>query len=289
MIGGKTKVCGVIGCPIEHTISPLMHNFYADRLGLDLAYLPFLVQPGQVAEAIRGADALGIAGLNVTVPHKQTVMSNVTEISEAARVIGAVNTLVRTDAGYKGYNTDADGLFRAMQEEAIGIAGETCIVLGAGGAAKAVVYLLAREGAKQIYLLNRSEEKARQLAEHIRTELGYQAITCGAIADWQQIKETSCLAIQTTSVGMYPRADEILITDPSFYKKLHTAVDIIYTPMETGFMKLAAGAKTMNGLTMLIHQGIAAFELWNPGVVVSPELIAEAKQILIRHLGGQQA
>lgn len=287
MIGGKTNVCGVIGCPIEHTISPLMHNLYAVETGLDLAYLPFLVQPGQVRTAVRGAFALNITGLNVTVPHKQEVIPCLTGLDEAARVIGAVNTLVRMEEGYQGYNTDAAGLYRAMQEEQISVTGQTCILLGAGGAAKAAAYLLAKEGAKKIYLLNRSVEKAEQLAHHIRQTLGYQSIEAGSLAAWRQIGENSCLAVQTTSVGMYPHSEDIVIDDPEFYGKLHTAIDIIYTPPETSFMKMASGAKTMNGLTMLLYQGVAAFELWYPEITLSAELIAKAKQQLIRHLEGQ--
>lgn len=284
MIGGKTNVCGVIGCPIEHTISPLMHNFYAGETGLDLAYLPFLVQPGQVEAAVKGAFALNITGLNVTVPHKQKVIPYLTGLDDAARVIGAVNTLVRRKEGYQGYNTDAAGLHRAIQEEQITVTGQTCILLGAGGAAKAAAYLLAKEGAKKIYLLNRSVEKAEQLAHHIRQTLGYQPIEAGSLAAWRLIDENSCLAVQTTSVGMYPRSEDILIDDPEFYEKLHTAIDIIYTPAETSFMKMAAGAKTMNGLAMLLYQGVAAFELWYPEITLSTELIKRAKQRLIRHL-----
>lgn len=287
MIGGKTDVCGVIGCPIEHTISPLMHNFYAAETGLDLAYLPFLVHPGQVQAAIRGAFALNIKGLNVTVPHKQEVIPYLTGLDEAARVIGAVNTLVRTENGYKGYNTDAAGLHRAMQEQQIAAAGRTCILLGAGGAAKAAAYLLAKAGAKKIYLLNRSVDKAEQLAGYIRRTLGYQPIEAGPLTAWREIAENSCLAVQTTSVGMYPRVDDLLIDDPRFYDKLHTAIDIIYTPAQTAFLRMAAGAKTMNGLTMLLYQGIAAFELWYPEIIISDELTAKAKQLLARHLGGQ--
>lgn len=287
MIGGRTNVCGVIGCPIEHTISPLMHNFYAAETGLDLAYLPFLVRPGQVEAAVRGAFALNIKGLNVTVPHKQEVLPYLTGLDEAARVIGAVNTLVRTEDGYHGSNTDAAGLHRAMREAQIRINGQTCILLGAGGAAKAAAYLLAKEGAGKIYLLNRSVEKAEQLAGHIRQTLGYQRIEAGPLAAWRQIGEDSCLAVQTTSVGMYPNTADVLIDDPAFYNKLHTAIDIIYTPAETAFMKLAAGAKTMNGLTMLLYQGVAAFERWYPEITLTEELIEKTRQLLIRHLEGQ--
>ena len=117
-MNGKTRVCGVIGCPVEHSMSPQMHNFYADRTGLNLAYVPFRVEPQAVGDAVKGAYALNLLGLNVTVPHKQRVMEYLVEIDEDARAIGAVNTLVRMEGGYKGYNTDAAGLKRAMDRAA---------------------------------------------------------------------------------------------------------------------------------------------------------------------------
>lgn len=289
MINGKTRVCGVMGYPVGHSMSPLMHNLYARRTGTDLEYVPFSVEPGRLEAAVRGAFGLNILGLNVTVPHKQEVMKYVCETDEAARAIGAVNTLVRMDSGYKGYNTDAPGLLRAMREQQISIGGETCILLGAGGAAKAAAYILAREGAARVYLLNRSVGRAGELAEYINDLFG-RAVMVPMVTDgWREIPETSCLAVQTTSVGMYPDCQDVVIGEPEFYRKLHTAVDVIYTPMETRFMKLAkeAGAKTMNGLSMLLYQGVIAFELWNSGVTVPENVIEEAREQLLDFLEGR--
>lgn len=286
MTGGKTKVCGVMGYPVEHSMSPLMHNFYAEQTGTDLTYVPFKVMPEHLGEAVRGAYGLNIQGLNVTVPHKQDVMNYLSDIDADARAIGAVNTLVRMEGGYRGYNTDAAGLLRAMTEAGIHIEGQTCILLGAGGAAKAAAYILAGQGAKTIYVLNRNLEKAIRLARDINDLKGTDILIPLALEDWKQIEESGCLAIQTTSVGMHPHVEDVVIEDPEFYTKLHTAVDAIYIPFETRFMKLAkqAGAKVMNGLNMLLYQGIIAFELWNPGVTVDAETIEEARRLLLGYL-----
>ena len=277
-----------MGYPVEHSLSPLMHNFYAEQTGIDLAYVPFRVPGEQVGEAVAGAFALNLLGLNVTVPHKQQVMKYVTGLDRGAEVIGAVNTLVRTDHGYQGYNTDADGLFRALQGQGISLQGQSCIVLGAGGAAKAVAYLLAREGAKAVYILNRSPEKAVQLAGDMNRRMGQNIMQGMALADWQQLPDRSYLAIQTTSVGMHPGTGVAPIEDRAFYQMLHTAVDIVYIPAMTRFMELAAagGAKIMNGLDMLLYQGIIAYELWNPEVRISEAVAEQARVLMQQHLGG---
>lgn len=144
---GKTRVCGLIANPVEHSMSPMMHNFFAQRTGVNLAYVPFKVEEDRVGDAVKGAYALNILGMNVTVPHKQRVMEFLSELDEDARAIGAVNTLVRTEAGYKGYNTDGAGLKRAFAEAGIRTEGEHCLLIGAGGAAKAAAYVLAKGGA----------------------------------------------------------------------------------------------------------------------------------------------
>ena len=288
LITGKTRVCGVMADPVEHSLSPLMHNFYAEQTGIDLAYAPFRVAEEQVGEAVAGAYALNLLGLNVTVPHKQHVMKYVTELDRGAEVIGAVNTLVRAEGGYKGYNTDADGLYRALQGQNVSLRGESCIILGAGGAARAVAYLLAREGAKAVYILNRSPEKAGQLAGEMNCRMGRTVMKGMALTDWQQLPDRSYLAIQTTSVGMHPNTGMAPVEDPAFYQMLHTAVDIVYIPAVTRFMELAAarGARTMNGLDMLLYQGIIAFELWNPDVRIPAAVAAQAKALMQQHLGG---
>lgn len=286
---GKTKVYGLIGCPVEHSVSPMMQNLYAEHTKKDLTYVPFRVEEGQVEAAIRGAFALHIQGLNVTVPHKQAVMPYLESVDEAAAVIGAVNTLVRTEQGYKGYNTDAAGMRRAMKRAGIQIAGKTCILLGAGGAAKAAAYMLATEGAGKVYVLNRSLERAETLARELNGSLQKEVLVPMALTDWQQISEEHCLAVQTTSVGMHPNIADAVITDAAFYQKLDTAFDAIYTPLETRFLRLAreAGATVCNGLDMLIYQGVIAYELWNPDVTVTEEAVCEARDRMLRRLGGK--
>lgn len=289
MTSGKTRVCGVLAYPVEHSMSPQMHNYFAKASGIDLTYVPFKVEPERLGEAVRGAYGLNILGLNVTVPHKQAVMEHLQEIDAGAAAIGAVNTLVRMDGGYKGYNTDAEGLLRAMKREQIPIFGQTCILVGAGGAAKAAAYMLAREGAEKIYVLNRSLDKAQVLAEGINRTFGKPVMTARPLDGWRDIPERGCLAVQTTSVGMHPQVDASPIEEPAFFEKLSAAVDIIYTPARTRFMALAeaAGARTMNGLNMLIYQGIIAFELWNPGITVPDTAVAGARGLMMEILGGR--
>ena len=142
---GKTKICGIIANPVEHSMSPLLQNHYAKRTGVNLAYVPYKVKEENLQSAVEGAYALNILGLNVTVPHKQTVMKYLKDIDETAADIGAVNTLVRMEGGYKGYNTDVPGLLRSIQEEGIVIKDRACILIGAGGAGKAAAYMMAKE------------------------------------------------------------------------------------------------------------------------------------------------
>lgn len=290
MTNGATKVCGIIGCPVEHSMSPLMHNYYSEQIGNDMIYVPFLVQQPEVETAISGAHALHVRGINVTVPHKQAVMEHLFQVDEGARVIGAVNTLVWMEGGYKGYNTDAEGLARGIREAGMDIAGRCCILLGAGGAARAAAYILCREGAKRLYILNRSREKAEALAEEMERLFSGTICRGMALSEWETIEERHCLAVQTTSVGMGADADHAPVENPAFYQKLDQAFDVIYTPEETRFLKMAAaaGAKTANGLGMLIYQGVAAYELWNPGIKLSDELIEAARQMIIRRLEGQK-
>lgn len=271
-INGRTRTCGLIGNPVEHTLSPLIHNTLAARLGQELVYVPFRVEQGKLQEAIKGAEALNILGLNVTVPYKSEVIAHLAEIDELARNIGAVNTLVRTADGYKGYNTDMEGLYRAMASEGIKIAGEQIILLGAGGAARAVAWLCASKGAERVYLLNRTQDKAETIAEEVNASAGRKVICPMRLADYATIPEGRYLAIQGTSVGLSPNDEDVVIADDAFYEKIHTGFDLIYNPWETKFMRLvkAHGGRAYNGLKMLLYQGIIAYELWN-SVDVSEE------------------
>ncbi len=292
MISAKGRVCGIIANPVEHSMSPLMQNFYGQETGVDFAYMPFKVWEEDVETAVAGAYALNIAGLNVTVPHKQRVMPYLKEIDEGAKAIGAVNTLVRVDGGYKGYNTDAAGLWRAMQEEGIEVKGQDCILIGAGGAAKAAAYVLAKEGARVVYILNRNASRAESLAGEMNERFGRQVMVPMALEEYNRLPyvKNGYLAVQATSVGMHTASGDgtAPIEDHYFYSMIHTGIDIIYTPLKTKFMSgvEAAGGRTMNGLTMLLYQGIEAFEKWNPEVRVSKETVEKAKELVIARLGG---
>lgn len=265
MINGKTRTCGLIGNPVEHTMSPAIHNTLAARCGHNLVYVPFLVEEGKVSEAVKGAYALNILGMNVTVPYKSEVIESLVEVDELAAQIGAVNTLVRTEGGFKGYNTDMSGLHRAMASEGIRIEGEEIILLGAGGAARAVAYLCAKQNAKQVYLLNRTLEKAEKVAEEVNRAFHREVIVPMLLSDYPKLPEKKFLAIQGTSVGLAPHEEDVVIEDAAFYQKIHTGYDLIYKPLTTRFMRMVneAGGKAYNGLKMLLYQGIDAYELWN--------------------------
>lgn len=265
-IDGYTKTCGLIGNPVEHTMSPVIHNTLAEKEGRNLVYVPFYVGRGHIKAAIEGAYALNIYGLNVTVPYKSEVIEHLAEIDEMAEKIGAVNTLVRTQKGYKGYNTDMMGLYRAMCSEGIRLEGEDIILLGAGGAARAVAFMCVLRGVKKVYVLNRTLDKAKQMASEVNRILETDCVKPMRIEDYGKLPGgKKYLAIQATSVGLYPNIEDAVIEDRAFYEMLHTGFDLIYKPAKTKFMSLvkAAGGQAFHGLKMLLYQGIIAYELWN--------------------------
>lgn len=278
-IDAKTKVCGLIGHPVGHSVSPVIHNNLAELYGRNLVYVPLPVKPGKLKEAIAGAEAFGFAGMNVTVPYKSEVIPYLCGIDPLAKQIGAVNTLVPVEGGYKGYNTDMPGLYRAMCADGVQIKGEEVILLGAGGVARAIAYLLLDRGAERICILNRSRERAELLADEInRASLersGEKKVFAAAygLEDYGKLdKGRRYLAIQATNVGMYPRTEHAVIEDEDFYKLVKTGYDVIFNPTTTRFMELVRryGGEAFHGLKMLLYQGIIAWELWN-GMEVDKE------------------
>ena len=264
-INGYTRTCGLIGNPVEHTLSPVIHNTLSMVLGENLAYVPFHVENGRLEDAIKGAFALNLLGLNVTVPYKSDVIPYLTDIDPLAENIGAVNTLVRTETGYKGYNTDMPGLYRAMCEDGVKVKGEKVLILGAGGVARAVAMLLLDKGAREAILLNRTVQKAQEVADEVNRIAGRKFAKAMPMDAYDTLPAgKGYLAIQATSVGMYPGCDAAVIEDPAFYEKVHTGYDLIFNPPKTRFMELveAQGVKAYNGAKMLLYQGIIAFELW---------------------------
>ena len=265
-IDGHTRLCGLVGNPVEHTMSPMIHNTLAAKEGRNMVYVPFQVEHGAVRAAVEGAYALNVLGMNVTVPYKSEVLDCLKDIDAMAEKIGAVNTLVRMEGGYKGYNTDMLGLYRAMCSENIRLEGEEILLLGAGGAARAVAYMCVSKGASKVYMMNRTVEKAGQVAEEVNRALATDCIVPMAIEDYKGLPENrKYLAIQATSVGLYPDVDAAVIKDADFYKRVHTGFDLIYKPAETKFMSLVRqnGGQAYHGLKMLLYQGVIAYELWN--------------------------
>lgn len=294
-INGKTKIYGIIGNPIEHTLSPLMHGMFADAAGLDMVYVPFHVADGQLEAALRGAYGLNICGMNVTVPYKNAVIPYLTEVDQRAAAAGAVNTLVR-DAredreGFIGYNTDMNGLWRAMKEEGISLEGKEVIILGAGGAGRAAAFLCANSGVKKVYLLNRDAAKAEEVAAKVNETLsryGKDCVSAMVLAAYPKLLTGAAhryIVIQCTSVGLAPKAEAAVLEDGDFYRSVKFAYDLIYTPWETKFMKLvtANGGTAFNGLKMLLYQGVDAFECWT-GTKVEKETADKVYQKLKERL-----
>lgn len=279
-IDGKTRLLGLMGDPVEHTLSPVIHNTLSEILGLNNVYVPFHVKKEGLAKAVEGAFQLNILGLNVTVPHKNDVIASLCSVSDEGLAIGAVNTLVRMENGYMGYNTDMLGLTREIKSYGIELEGRKVIILGAGGAAKAVAYMCMAEKASEIYILNRTLEKATEIAEHMNSFFGRQTIRAMKLSDWREL-EGKYIVIQSTSIGLKPDNDRAVIEDEDFYSMIDTGVDLIYSPFETKFMKLCRrnGAKAYNGLKMLLYQGIIAYELWND-ISVSEEVADQVYEVL---------
>lgn len=280
----ETRLYCLIGNPVGHSISPLIHNTLASRMGINMVYTAFCVEGGRLRDAVRGAHALGIRGINVTVPHKCAVLECLADIDPLAAKIGAVNTLVWTEEGYRGYNTDIIGLDRELSEEGIVIRDNSVIILGAGGASKAITYLCADRGAKRIWLLNRSLDRAERLAEEVNACFG-DVVVPMELKNYDRLPAGKYPVIQTTSVGMYPRVSEAPIEEEDFYRLVSAGVDIIFNPGVTRFMEKCAGqgAGAYNGLKMLLYQGIASYELWN-GVNVGQELADEVLELMKKEM-----
>lgn len=258
-MANKRAVCGVIGNPIGHTLSPLIHDTLAAHMGQALDYVPFLVESAHLEEAIKGARALNIKGLNVTMPHKKEVMEYVEALDEMAKKVGAVNTLVSTETGYKGYNTDAMGLRMALECHHLDYENKNVAIIGSGGAAYASV-VSVMDKAKSIHVFNRTKDNAQLLKEHFE-EQDYNKIE--VYSEEELPKVPIDYVIQTTGVGMGKLENQIPKCTGTLLKTAKIAVDLIYNPAETCFLKEAKekGCLTLNGFDMLFYQAVLAYEL----------------------------
>jgi shikimate dehydrogenase len=262
-ISGKTLVCAVIGDPIEHSLSPAIQNAAFDALGLDFVYTAFKVKPSEVANAIAGVRAFGIVGLNVTMPHKETVIAHLDKIDETAKFLNSVNTIQNKNGKLYGYSTDGIGAFKALKENGVDPHGKRVLMLGAGAAARAIAYTLIQE-TDELVVLNRTVSEAKELAETLKRRFGKKVVADSIKPDI--IKEHMCdsqILLNTTSVGMKPNLSQSLIA-PSILKSELIVMDVVYNPVETKLAvdAKAAGAKVISGIEMLIYQGAASFEIW---------------------------
>ncbi|MCK4274136.1 MAG: shikimate dehydrogenase [Dehalococcoidales bacterium] len=285
-ISGKTKICALIGDPVEHTMSPVMHNAAYKKLGLDYVYVPFRVSPEQLAAAVDGLRALNVCGFNVTIPHKVSIIPMLDGLDPLAEKVGAVNTVVNNDGELRGYNTDADGFLKAMLEREVEPAGKNVVVLGAGGAARAVTYVLADRGAG-LTILNRQEELdwAENIAELISEDFGKVVrvleLRDEYLAEALQIAD---ILVNATSVGMSPAGDESPVP-AGLLKDSLIVFDVVYNPINTRLLNeaKAAGAQTISGIDMLAWQGALAFEKWTGQAAPIDLMKKEAVKMLESH------
>lgn len=268
-ITGYTQFTGLLGSPVRHSISPMMHNEAFRLLGLDCVYLAFDVDKEHLAEAVTGLKALGIRGFNLTMPHKTAMARMADRLSPAAQLCGSVNTIVNDHGVLTGYTTDGIGYMRAAQEAGYPLPGKTMTLLGAGGAATAILTQAALDGMKEIRVFNRKSptyEKAQALIDKVNAATTCKVTLCD-IEDNDALCEsilTSDILTNSTNVGMAPNEDRCIIRDVSVFRPDLIVSDIIYNPRETKLMQLAKnrGCRTFNGLYMLLFQGAESFRLW---------------------------
>ena len=270
-ITATTQLVGLIGHPVSHSVSPAMHNAAFDALGLDWRYVPLPVERGRVGDAVRGVRALGLRGINVTVPHKQAVLECLDTVpdatlTDAARTIGAVNTIrVEEDGSLLGDNTDARGFIADLREHGVDSAGRRALVIGAGGSARAVVYGLAEAGCAEIVVLNRTLSKAQSLVGTMRSHFRVVKLRADEFpGEVESIASEVDLIVNCTSLGMSPRVEGMPWVEDAPFRRDQVVYDLVYNPAKTRLLQKAEadGARAINGLGMLVWQGALAFALW---------------------------
>jgi len=283
-INGKTKIIGVIGENIENSLSPLLHNQIILKHSLNFRYLPFQVAETDLGEAIQSIRALNIRGVNITFPYKEKAIEFLDEVEESARRIGAVNTIVNNKGNLTGYNTDVIGFKKTFQEVGkFTIKKKKAVILGAGGAARAVIYSLLEEGIEEISIFNRTLEKTEKIKQGFspffpESNINIFSFEQNTLKD--KIKEANLL-VNATSVGMASQLDNTPLPDEKLFHPDLLVYDLIYHPAKTFFLRQAerVGAKIINGLPMLVYQGIESFYLWTGFKPEEKEILEIIRQI----------
>lgn len=281
-ISATTKLVGLFGHPVGHSLSPAMHNAAFAALDLDCVYMAFDIRPGDIERAMSALPALGLLGVNVTIPYKEAVLPLLDTVTPEAAHSGAVNTIVVDDGRLVGYNTDGVGFIRSLAEEAgEDPAGKTVLLLGAGGACRAVAAALAFRGAARIIIANRDVARAVAVAGAVnQVQGGIAAAVPLTEEEVARAMREAQVVIQTTPVGMYPRVDEPPVVNPELLRPGQLVCDLIYNPRQTAFLAGASrrGCRTLSGLGMLLFQGVEAFGLWthqDPPVDVMRRVLEE--------------
>lgn len=275
------KIYGVIGDPIAHSMSPVMQNDCFQRYDINAEYLAFHVRKESLHDAVKGFKAIQLSGFNVTIPHKTTIMPFLDEIDHLAQAIGAVNTVVNDDGRFIGYNTDGSGFLEALKKEMPSFIDKNMLLIGAGGAARAIYYTMAHAGVQSIDIANRTPEKAEYLVQNCPYPVDSTVLS---IQGAEEKIAKYDLIVQTTSIGMHPNEDRSPICLDGIKKDVFVS-DIIYTPLETKLLQDAKqkGARTQNGVPMFAYQGALAFEKWT-GVLPDTERM---QSIVLKQLGGK--
>ena len=266
LITGKTKLLGVIGHPVEHSLSPVMHNAALASLSLDYVYIPLPVKSEDLANAITGLDAIHLLGFNVTIPHKQTILPMLSEVSPVAQMVGAANTIYRTEAGWGGTNTDVDGFIASLKALQRNWQQVSPVIIGNGGAARGVVAGCAELGCREIHIIGRNREKLAQFQQSWQNTPLQATLNTHQWEELPALMPSTQLLVNTTPIGMSPNVEKSPV-DPAAMEKLQPgaiAYDLIYRPSPTQFLEQAKsqGAIALDGLEMLIQQGAAALEMW---------------------------
>ncbi|MEH7120270.1 shikimate dehydrogenase [Neobacillus vireti] len=275
------KLFGVLGNPIGHTMSPAMHNDLFSLYNMDAVYLPFQVKEEDLEAAVNGLRVIGAVGFNVTIPHKSRVIPFLDEVDESAMSIGAVNTVVNKDGKLIGYNTDGLGFLKGLKALVPEINGKRILVIGAGGAARAIYFTLAKENPSQIDIANRTVENAARLIADCPYSVSSRALT---MEEAERLVGEYDMFIQTTMIGMSPKITEQPLSLQNVSKQ-SVVCDIIYNPLETSFLREAGerGAMVQNGIDMFVYQGALAFEKWTG---IFPD-INRMKENVLGQLGGK--
>lgn len=285
-VSGKTRICALIGDPVEHSLSPVIQNAAFKHLGLDYVYVAFNVKADRLKDAVSGIKAFNIHGLNVTMPHKIAIIKYLDGLDKAASRVGSVNTILNSDGRLVGYTTDGIGALNALKCADADPSGKKVVILGAGGSSRAISFTLA-EIALELVILNRTFDRAKDLKNAL----------CNVFSDRLRIKaaplmdeylkkelEDADILINATSVGMKPNIDDTPVKQ-NYLRKDLIVFDLVYEPLETRLLREArsVGAKTINGLSMLVHQGAVSFKIWT-GVNAPVGIMMDAALKRIRHL-----